>query len=102
MSIISAIFTALVTIMLTRSWGEVTTMMPSTRQGLEHRQRHVAGSGRHIHEQIVHLAPDHVGPELLDGAGDDRAAPDDRGRSRSRSEQVQAHDLDAGLWSHAG
>ena len=28
--IIWAIFTALVTIMLTRSWGEVTTTMPST------------------------------------------------------------------------
>ena len=30
MFIISAIFTALVTIMDTRSWGEVTTITPST------------------------------------------------------------------------
>ena len=30
MCIISAILTALVTIMLTRSWGVVTTTMPST------------------------------------------------------------------------
>ena len=28
------------------------------RQGLEHRQGHIAGSGGHIHKQVVHVAPD--------------------------------------------
>ena len=34
-------------------------------QGLEHRQRHVARSGRHIDEHIVHILPLDVGPEQV-------------------------------------
>ena len=47
-------------------------------QALEYSQGHVAGSGRHIYEHIVHVFPDHIGPELLHRAGDDRAAPHNR------------------------
>ena len=65
------------------------------RNALEHRQGHVAGSGRHIHEQIVHILPDHVGPELLHRARDDRAAPDHRVGGVIQ-QQVDGHDLDAG------
>ena len=66
------------------------------REGLEHRQGHVAGSGGHIPKEIAHLAPDDVGPELLDRAGDDRAAPDDR-VGLVLGEEVETHDLNAGL-----
>ena len=64
-------------------------------QGLEHRQRHIARSGRHVDEHIVHVVPLHVGPELGHGAGDDRAAPDD-GVGLVRKQEVDGHDLDAG------
>lgn len=66
------------------------------RDGLEHRQRRVAGSGRQVDEHAVHLVPDHVAPELLDDAGDHRAAPDDR-RGLVFEQEVDAHDLDAAL-----
>ena len=65
------------------------------RQGLEHRQRHVARSGRHVDEHIVHILPLDVGPELGHGARDDRAAPDD-GVGLVREQEVDGHDLDAG------
>ena len=65
------------------------------RQGLEHRQRHIARSGRHIDEHIVHVVPLDVGPELGHGTGDDRAAPDD-GVGLVREQEVDGHDLDAG------
>ena len=64
-------------------------------QGLEHRQRHVARSGRHVDEHIVHILPLDVGPELGHGARDDRAAPDD-GVGLVREQEVDGHDLDAG------
>ena len=64
------------------------------RQRLEHRQHHVACSGRQVDEHIVHLAPAHIGPELLDRAADDRAAPDDGVRLIGQ-QQVDGHDLDA-------
>ena len=64
-------------------------------QGLEHRQRHVARSGRHVDEHIVHVVPLDVGPELGHGAGDDRATPDD-GVGLVREQEVDGHDLDAG------
>ena len=65
------------------------------RQGLEHVQGYVAGSGRHIHEHIVHVLPQHVPPELLHHAADDGAAPDD-GVSLVLQQQIYAHQLDAG------
>ena len=69
---------------------------PVHREGLEHSQGHVTGSGRHIHEEIVQLAPDDIGPELLDSAGNDRAAPDD-GVGLILGEEVEAHHLHPAL-----
>ena len=63
--------------MLTSSCGAGHDDDAVHRQGLEHVQGYVAGSGRHIHEHIVHVLPQHVAPELLHHAADDRAAPDD-------------------------
>ena len=63
------------------------------RQALEHGQRYIAGSGRHIHEQVVHILPDHIGPELLDSAGNDGATPDHR-RSGIIQQQIDGHHLD--------
>ena len=48
---------------------------------------------------IVVIAPLHVRPELLDRAGDDRAAPDDR-IGLVLQQQVHAHGLDAGFADH--
>ena len=48
------------------------------RQELAERDRDVAGAGRHVHEQVVELAPVHVGEELLERAVQHRPAPHDR------------------------
>ena len=64
------------------------------RQALEHSQRHVTGSGRHIHEHIIHIFPNHIGPELLDSTGNDGTAPNHR-RSRIVQQQIDGHDLNA-------
>ena len=72
---------------------------PVDRQGLEDRQRHVAGAGRHIDEHEVHVLPQHVRPELGDGPGDDRAAPDD-GLGLFLQDQVHAHHLHAAAAGH--
>ena len=66
------------------------------RDGLEHRERCIAGSGGQIDKHIIDFIPDDVAPELLDDTGDDRAAPDDRG-GLIRQKFVDAHGLDAGL-----
>ena len=68
-------------------------------QGLEHGQRRVAGAGRHIHKHVIHVAPDDVGPKLLDGPGDDGPAPH-HGGGLLLQQQVDAHHLDAGLGGH--
>ena len=47
------------------------------RQELRHRQRDVAGAGRHVDDEEVGLAPVHVGEELLERLVQHRAAPDD-------------------------
>ena len=62
--------------------------------GLVDGQGHVAGSGGHVDEQVVQLAPQDVGPELLDHAADQAAAPDN-GIAGVFQQQVQGHDLDA-------
>ena len=62
MFIIFAIFTAFSTTMLTRSCGEVTMITPSSGQGLEHVQCHVARSRRHVDEHIVDIVPQDVAP----------------------------------------
>ena len=64
------------------------------RHGLENGQRHVAGSGRHIHQKEIHVAVDHIGPELLDGSGDDGTPPYHRIRFILQ-QQVDRHDLDS-------
>ena len=64
------------------------------RQALEHGQGHITGSRRHVHEQKVHVLPDHIGPELFDGTGDYRAAPHN-GVFLIFHQQVDAHDIDA-------
>ena len=69
---------------------------PVHRQGLEEGEGHIARSRRHVHEHIVHIAPHDVRPELLDRAGDDRAAPD-HGVGLVFQEQVEADDADARL-----
>ena len=69
------------------------------RDRLKHRQRNVARSRRHIDEHHVHIAPEHVRPELLDGARDDRPAPDD-GVGFVLQQQVHAHDRNARLAHH--
>ena len=48
------------------------------RKGLEDRQWYITGSWRHIHEQEVQFAPDHIAPELFYHVGDDRSSPDHR------------------------
>ena len=48
------------------------------RQELRHRERDVAGAGRHVDDEEVGLAPVHVGEELLERLVQHRAAPDDR------------------------
>ena len=63
-------------------------------QGLEDCQGHITGAGGHIHEHVIHIAPDDFLPELLEGACDDRAPPDDR-RVLLLHQQVHGHDLDA-------
>ena len=70
-------------------------MMPSRGDGLEHGQGHVAGSGRHIHKQIV-AVPQNIRPELLDHAGNDGTAPD-HGVGLILQQEVDGHDLDTGL-----
>ena len=72
--------------------------MPSRGMDWNTERGHVTGSGRHIHEQVV-AVPQHVGPELLHHAGDDRAPPDDRVRLIGQ-QQVGAHHLDAGFGGH--
>lgn len=64
------------------------------RQRLKDGQRNIAGSRRHVDEHIVHSAPDNIAPELFDGAGDDRASPDDRVVGVLQQE-VDRHDLGA-------
>ena len=53
----------------------------------------ITGSGRHIHKHIVHIFPDHIGPELLDSTSDDGAAPH-HGGCGIIQQQVDRHDLD--------
>ena len=61
--------------------------------GLEHGQRHVAGSRGHIDEHHIHVPPVDVLPELLDQPGDHRTAPDHR-IGLIFDQQVQGHHLD--------
>ena len=59
-------------------------------------ERHldVAGAGRHVDEQVVEVAPAHVGEELLERLGEDQAAPHERG-VLVVDEEAHRHDLDA-------
>ena len=64
------------------------------RQRLEHRQRYVARARGHVHKQEIHILPDDLLPELLDGARNDGPAPHDR-VAFVLQQQVHAHHVDA-------
>ena len=65
-------------------------------QGLEYGERHITGAGRHIHKHKIHIAPDHIGPELFHGAADHGAAPD-HGLIFFFQKQIDGHDFNAVL-----
>ena len=65
------------------------------RKRLKYRQRHIAGARRHIHEQEIHVAPDHIRPELLDNVCDHRPAPHDRVVAVLK-QKIDGHHADAG------
>ena len=65
-------------------------------QHLEHREEHIGGSRRHVDQHVVDVAPVGLVPELLDDAGNDRAAPCD-GHVALREHEVHGHDLDAAV-----
>jgi hypothetical protein len=60
--------------------GVVTITTDGARQQPGQAHLHVTGAGRHVDEQVVELAPGHVGEELLDGLGEHEPAPHERGR----------------------
>ncbi len=62
------------------------------RHGLGERQLGIGGARRQIDHEVVEIAPLHVAEELLDGAADERAAPDDR--LTLRDEELDRDDLD--------
>ena len=64
------------------------------RNRLENSQRNIACARRHIDEHIVHLSPDYIAPELLNGSCNDRSSPDDRVVGVFQ-QQVNRHDLGA-------
>ena len=68
-------------------------------QALEHGERHVARSGRHVDEHVVDVAPGGVAPELADGAAQHGTAPQ-HGLRFVCQDEVGAHDLDAVLGLH--
>ena len=68
-------------------------------QGLVDRERDVAGARRHVHEHEVHVLPDELGPEFLDHAGDDGAAPD-HGVGVVLQQEVHGDDVDARPRTH--
>ena len=65
-------------------------------QHLEHREEHIGGSRRHVDQHVVDVAPVGLVPELLDDAGNDRAAPCD-GHIALREHEVHGHDLNAAV-----
>ena len=54
------------------------------RDGLGQRQLGIGRAGRQVDDEVVELAPVDVAQELLDGATDERPAPDDRLALRAR------------------
>ena len=61
------------------------------RNGLEHGQRNIAGSGWHVEKEKVEVSPQYICPKLLDRVGDDGATPDDW-RIFLFQKQVDGHD----------
>ena len=53
----------------------------------------VAGAGRHVDQQVVEVAPPHVGEELLERLGEDEAAPHERG-AFVVDEEAHRHDVE--------
>ena len=65
-------------------------------KGLEDREGHVAGSRRHVDEQVVKLAPGALLEELPESAGNHGPAPHDW-VGLVLEYEIGAHDLDAAL-----
>jgi len=70
-------------------------MMPSTGERLKRGQRRVPRPRGQVHDEVVEVAPDNVGPELLDRRGHERASPDD-GVVRPVEQEIQGHHPDTG------
>ena len=62
--------------------GVVTTIDPTTGDRLAEAERNVAGSRRHVHNEIVEVLPGHFPEELLNRAVQHRAPPDQPARRR--------------------
>ena len=64
------------------------------RNGLEHRQRNIAGSWRHIYKQKIQFSPYYVTPELFYHVSENRPSPNHRGLF-IRKKQVNGHNLNS-------
>ena len=69
---------------------------PGQRHRLAQAERHVAGAGRHVHHEVIKVAPLHFAEELLNDSMQHRTTPDDR-RLILRQE-AHRHDTDAVLF----
>ena len=67
------------------------------RHGLENGEGNVSGSRGHVNQQKIHVAVNHIGPELLDSSGNN-GAPPYHGVGFILQQQVDGHDFD----THAG
>ena len=63
------------------------------RDGLDQRELGVPGARRHVHQEIVELAPVDIPQELLNHLHDDGAAPD--GRRIALDQEPDRHEFDA-------
>ena len=66
------------------------------RQRLKNGEGYVSGSRRHIHEEVVQIAPYHIGPKLLHDPSDDGPPPDHR-VGLMLCKEVEAHNLHPAL-----
>ena len=75
------------------SCGVVTMIAPVHLRRLHERELRVAGSRRHVDDEVVELAPRDVAQELRDDLHHDRPAPDRR--LVALDQEAEADDLDA-------
>ena len=64
--------------------------------GLEHRKGDIPCAGGAVDEHIVHIFPQHIGPELFHGTRDDGTPPDHR-IGFVFQQHIQGHHFDAGF-----